>query len=643
MPASGLKNAKRLGGLAFCVIVFALLAVVPVSAQSRTVQWDRWDVDISDVDVVNNFFTVTESYDLTFTGTFRFGTVSIPLNRVIDIRNIIITQDGTRLAAGSTCGSSSGNSSPGTFCTRRANGNLDIVYDFRTPITNGRTSVVVQYDVIGGIRIYEGGDQIWWNAIPSDHFGYPILQAEVSVKLPPELGSNFDDLYAEAYGVASTMNIENSTVRARATEPLLGDQYFEIRVEFPHTAGVQPPPWQSGDDFARQTEPWINIGVLVLAGVIGIGGSLAVVTRYLVGGRDPEIGVAPEFLTSPPSDLPPGVVGALVDETVDMRDIMATLIDLARRGYLVFEENRTAGLLGIGSSSEFTFKRSPQPLNDLRDYELTLMQRLFGSSLERTMDSLRNKFYTAIPTLKKQIDGQLVKEGLLSSSPEAVRGRWAGGGFGLIFVAGFLLFAPAIFEIETNIPPLLAAIPIAIGFVGIVMVIFSSAMPRKTQKGAEEKMKWQAFERYLRNLQKYDGVGVAAQKFDEYLPYAVAFGIDRMWMRQFEQSPMVFVPLPRWYFPTYMGGPYSRGYRAGTPIDDNLGGGGAGGFSLDNMSGNMSQGLENLSSGLSNMLESANRTMTSRPSSSSSGGRGGFSGGGGSFGGGGGGGSRGFG
>jgi uncharacterized membrane protein YgcG len=621
--------------LAFLVTALAL--AVPVSAQERTVQWDRWDVDITNVDVRANFFTVTESYDLTFTGLFRFGTAFIPLGRVEDIRNIRISQDGVPLVGGRTCGSSSGGSNPGTFCTVRRSGNLEIVYDFRSPINSGSTSIVLQYDVVGNIRIYESGDQIWWNAIPSEHFGFPILSATVQVELPPDLGSDFDALYAEAFGVPSTMTIENNTVTARATEPLLGDQYFEIRVEFPHTAGVQPPAWQAGDDFQRQTEPWINIGALVLGAAIAIGGSLFIVTRYLVGGRDPEVGVAPEYLTEPPGSLPPAVVGALVDETVDMRDIMSTLLDLARRGFIVFEENRTPGLLGIGSNSEFTFKLTGEPLNGLRDYEQTLVRAIFGGAMERSMDSLRNRFYTSIPTLTSQIDRQLVSEGLLSASPAAVRGRWAGGGLMLIFFAVFLFFAPDIFELGL-VPATVYLIPGALILVGLLMALFSGAMPRKTQKGAEEKMKWQAFERYLRNLQKYDGVSSAAQRFEEYLPYAVAFGIDRMWMRQFEQSPMVFVPIPRWYYPTYMG-PYRGGYRPGTPVG--VPGEAGGGFSLENMSGGLSNGLENLSSGLSNMLESASRTMTSRPSSSSSGGRGGF--GGGSFGGGGGGGSRGFG
>jgi hypothetical protein len=182
-------------------------------------------------------------------------------------------------------------------------------------------------------------------------------------------------------------------------------------------------------------------------------------------------------------------------------------------------------------------------------------------------------------------------------------------------------------------------------------------MPAKTRRGAKEAAKWNAFEEYLRNLEKYQGMEEASAHFDQYLPYAVAFGLDRSWIRRFKQ--VEYMPIPPWYYPTYLGGPYGRGYIPGTALPRMSGNGGLpgelarageGGFSLDNMSGNLAAGLESISNGLSTMMESAARVMTSRPQQAASGSSGswrsggsrwsggGFSGGGAS-----GGGSRGFG
>ncbi|WP_152918134.1 DUF2207 family protein, partial [Ardenticatena maritima] len=59
-------------------------------------------------------------------------------------------------------------------------------------------------------------------------------------------------------------------------------------------------------------------------------------------GRDPEVGEFAEYITEPPDDLPPGIVGTLLDEKADIKDVIATIFDLARRGIISIEENQTS-------------------------------------------------------------------------------------------------------------------------------------------------------------------------------------------------------------------------------------------------------------------------------------------------------------
>ena len=88
-------------------------------------------------------------------------------------------------------------------------------------------------------------------------------------------------------------------------------------------------------------------------------------------------------------------------------------------------------------------------------------------------------------------------------------------------------------------------IPGALFMAAAAAFAFGSAMPAKTRKGAEEAAKWKAFYEYLSNLDKYGNVDEAAQRFAEYLPYAVAFGIDKSWVRRFSQSTSASIP--PWY------------------------------------------------------------------------------------------------
>src|SRR5690606_14996702 len=158
----------------------------------------------------------------------------------------------------------------------------------------------------------------------------------------------------------------------------------------------------------------VNLGVGALSFLILLGGPLSIVGLWYTRGRDPKVGPVPTYISEPPSDLPPAVVGSLIDEKADVRDIMSTIIDLARRGYMVMEETQEPGFLGIGMNRTFTFKRTDKSVDDgLRPYEKRVMNRIFTSgSDERTLDSLKNKFYTVIPKVKTDLYKELVGEKL---------------------------------------------------------------------------------------------------------------------------------------------------------------------------------------------------------------------------------------
>ena len=74
-------------------------------------------------------------------------------------------------------------------------------------------------------------------------------------------------------------------------------------------------------------------------------------------GRDPERGaIAVQY--EPPDKLTPGECGTLVDNEAAMRDITATLVDLAVKGYLTIEQKDESHLLGLIAQQGIYF--SPQ-------------------------------------------------------------------------------------------------------------------------------------------------------------------------------------------------------------------------------------------------------------------------------------------
>jgi hypothetical protein len=274
----------------------------------------------------------------------------------------------------------------------------------------------------------------------------------------------------------------------------------------------------------------------------------------------------------------------------------------------------------------------------LRKYESTFVDQLFGSRDEVETSDLRDKFYSKIPIIQKQLYREAVEEGLFPASPKAVRGRYLFLGIGgLVLSVGFgMVFAAALSDLVS-----MALCPfMALGLVSVVLMTISGVMPAKTRKGAEEAKKWEAFKKYLDDVEQYVDIETVTDQFDKYLPYAVAFGLENTWVKKF--SRVSSTPVPRWFVPVGMPYPYGGGRRRARP-GDMVGGSSGGqlpdlrdqrarpGPSLDGMSDSMMGGLNNISTGLFSALNSTSSAMKSVPRSSSSGGSfggGGFSGGG---------------
>lgn len=617
-------------------------------AQDRSLEWVKWNTYITDLDPVDNSFDVTEEYLIDFNGTFRFGTAVIPANRLESISNLSVTVDGVQLE---NSFSGCARDQPGTFCFQRQSNEYALNYYFPRTITDAILAIQIKYTVLGALRVYEGGDQLWWDAIPEEHFGFPIREANVIINIPSSVNVRPDDPVV-TYGARGDVEITDTRIVARAVNGVGGNEMFSVRMQYEHIDNARQAAWQAGFDATRNFEetvaPLLNVLICGVSLLIGGGIPLFVFVRWRSRGRDPQVGPVPEYLSEPPSALPAGLVGSLLDEKADMRDILATLIDLARRGYIVIEEEKNESAFGLIQNSEFTFKRTDKPDTDLRSYEKRLIKGIFtGSKMERTLASLRNKFYTVIPQLQTDLYKEMVKEDLFAVNPNETRGRWGCGGVGLFIVGvfGFFMVAAVVESLA-----LIMAIPIAFIIAGVATILFSNAMPAKTHKGALEAAKWNAFRQYLSNLDKYTDIENVVSRFDEFLPYTIAFGLDRLWMQRFRRVKNA--AMPPWYSPVYLGGPYRR-YTPGTPFRPVMGesGGlpgdiaraGGSGSGLDDLSGGLSRGLESLSTGLTTMLNSASSVMTSAPQSSGGRSGGGFSGGGFSGGGGSGGGSRGFG
>jgi hypothetical protein len=191
----------------------------------------------------------------------------------------------------------------------------------------------------------------------------------------------------------------------------------------------------------------------------------------------------------------------------------------------------------------------------------------------------------------------------------------------------------------------------------IILIVISSRMPKKTQQGAEEAAKFRAFRTYLADIDKYENIDAKNTIFQQYLPYAIAFGLEEEYTRKFAQAGSA---TPSWYEPVPGSGGLPGGYGRGRgfggagPViiwgnspfggsgggggsSDGGGSGGGGGVNmpdLQDMSDSASRNLGNSSNSLFGMLGAAAAAFASASSSGGASGGGHSFGGGGGFGGG---------
>jgi uncharacterized membrane protein YgcG len=642
------------------ILLGAVVAASPVAqAQEKSLVWERFDVDIA----VNEdgTFDVAEHQRIRFTdGTFTFGFREIPKRYLSQIDNWAISD-----SSGNQYRFVTGGNEPYTFTISESSYSYTIRWYF-PPTANTTETYTLSYVVHGGLRYYDGGDQLWWKAIYGDR-SFPVLEGRVTVTTPAPISEwaayiNATDARDSA---TATLLEDGRTITFDLDRRLKAGEEFEVRVQFPHgVVAGSAQPWQQAADAEaarreaerRYRETWgpiATVGLGALGALFLFGGPALLYLLWYSLGRDKPVEMVADYLPEPPDDLPPGLVGTLLDEQADMRDIIATIVDLARRRAISITEVKKGKLR---TSTDFIYRRERDDV-PLRPYEVLLLTRMFKSKDEVKLSKLKNKFYEDIPDIKKAMYEELTNEGLFVSNPESTRNRYGCLGAILMILAGIVGFIIMALFSDLTAAAILPGFGLGVTAVGFL--ILARFMPKKTDKGAEIAARWQAFKNYLKDIDKYSDLEQQKEIWDRWLPYAIAFGYDKSYIRKFEK---VDAPAPGWYIPSPdMYGPYRRRYyegpaggRLSSPVPVGAGGmGRAGegrgiGGSLSEASRGMGTSLSAMSAGLGTMLSSASRTMTSRPSSSSSGGGwsgggGGFSGGGSFGGGGGGGGGGGFG
>lgn len=402
--------------------------------------------------------------------------------------------------------------------------------------TDATRTFVLKYRVRNGLKFFEDHDELYWN-VTGDEWDVPIEEASVRIILPPQTTGIRAQAFTGAYGAreaAATVEIVGAGVRMTMTRALGFREGLTAVVGW--DKGIVAAPTIVDRAHTFLVSNWaLGIPLLVFA---------AMYRLWATRGRDPRLRPI-TVVYEPPDRLTPAEVGTLVDESPDTRDLTATVVDLAVRGYLRITEQKSEQLFGLWSNTDYVFHRSKpaQEWTALPAYERLLLEALFKGSAsdEVPLSSLENRFYKSLPTIHDAIFESLQHRKYYTQRPDRVKQGYLIGG---IVLGLLLIFALSALADRWGMAPLTF---LTAGFLsGLIVVWFGRIMPARTLQGTRALEGVLGFEEFLTRVEadRFDRVIKTPELFEKFLPYAMALGVEKNWARAFES---IVVASPAWY------------------------------------------------------------------------------------------------
>lgn len=460
--------------------------------------------------------------------TLDGGQASIP------ITIISVTQDGQ----------------PATY--QISNDNFDVIAKIGDPNVTiaGTHTYVLLYQAEAAVNFFDDHDELYWNAT-GDQWDAPLSNITSTVQFdntvvdtnsaPPGIG----DTACFTGVIGSTLtNCEHSAVGSVAH--FSSQEFLTIVAAWPKGFVTKP----SNYDELRQagtSEPtvvmeqfsgWrlaVNI-FLPLATVIGMW------WFWRTHGRDPGQHRTIIAQYDPPDGLRPAEVCTIMHEHAPAKALSATLVDLAVRGYIKIIEEPGTKFLHMVNRTDYALRSLKELDSGLRPYERDLLSILFEDHLFPSPDNeirvadLKKRKYTTDPfaPIFRSVASSVVAGGYFHSNPATIRG--------LTLVVGLLIAGAGGGALIYGFP-----LPGAIGLVfsGLIIALFSKAMPQRTAKGVEAAWVGHGFKLFLAKAEKYRIKWQERQGiFEQFLPYAMIFGVAEKWSKAL--APIVTAP-PSWY------------------------------------------------------------------------------------------------
>lgn len=384
----------------------------------------------------------------------------------------------------------------------------------------GTYTYVIKYTLkYSGISYFEENDEVYLNII-GPGWSMPIEKASANILLPGKV--------LESICFTGSMDSDSQD----CTIENISDQNIVVR---PNTT-LQP---YEGYTFAVKLEKGIledtTKDQIWLAIISNIGIVLPIPLGIFLFGflkkkyENEKITVIPNY--EPEKDMDSLLSGILLENKYNTKHITALMIELAIGGYIKIVE----------------VKKNRYEIENLEKDASTLSSsaQLFLKKLFEKENTVKLKEFTSFFSISQMayLDGQvsLKNKDLLSKENLSLRNKYVL--FGVILVFGIL------FGMSFVIQYALLGWGLGIFFSGILFFIFASTIDHRSVDGNKKYYYLEGLKMYINTAEKhriefhndpekYKGI------FEKLLPYAIIFGLEKKWAKEFED---IYTQEPTWY------------------------------------------------------------------------------------------------